>query len=58
MIYYPKPMHAQKAFGPESHVIDCPVTDMLCSQVLSLPLHPYMDRETVETVASALEECS
>ena len=57
MIYYPKPMHAQKAFGPESHVIDCPVTDMLCSQVLSLPLHPYMDRETVETVASALKEC-
>ncbi len=57
MVYYPKPMHSQKAFGPESHVVGCPVTEMLSAQVLSLPLHPYMDRETVETVTSALQEC-
>ena len=42
MIYYPKPMHLQGAFeqlgGREG---DFPVSERLCGQVLSLPLHPY-----------------
>ena len=49
-------MHAQKAFGPESFVISCPETEGLCETVLSLPMHPYLDRKTVDTVASALRE--
>ena len=56
MVYYPKPMHIQKAFeGREMHV-PCPVTEELCATVLSLPMHPYLDRETVDTVAAALRE--
>ena len=46
MVYYPKPMHLQKAFaGTDSAVADCPVTERLCQTVLSLPMHPYMTRE-------------
>ena len=56
MVYYPKPMHVQKAFeGGERHV-PCPVTEELCGTVLSLPMHPYLDRETVDAVAAALRE--
>ena len=43
MVYYPKPMHQQKAFaGTDSAAADCPVTERLCATVLSLPMHPYL----------------
>lgn len=46
MVYYPKPMHQQKAFaGTDSAAADCPVTERLCRTVLSLPMHPYMTQE-------------
>ena len=46
MVYYPKPMHLQKAFeGTDSAEADCPVTERLCATVLSLPMHPYMTSE-------------
>ena len=56
MIYYPKPMHEQQAFAGNTVYIDCPVTEALCDTVLSLPMHPYLDRETVQTVADALKK--
>lgn len=46
MVYYPNPMHNQRAFtgfcqvGPSG----CPVTERLCSTVLSLPMGPYLDK--------------
>lgn len=57
MVYYPKPMHLQGAFeGTDSAVADCPVTERLCSTVLSLPMHPYMREEDVNLVVNALKE--
>lgn len=44
MIYYPKPLHLQKAYS------DClkadtslSISELLSSKVLSLPIHPYLD---------------
>ena len=55
MVYYPKPMHLQGAFtGTVSAVADCPVTEYLCSHVLSLPIHPYMQDKDIETVCNTL----
>lgn len=55
MVYYMKPMHLQGAFdGTDSAVADCPVTVDLCQRVLSLPMHPYMTKEEVNQVVSAL----
>ena len=57
MVYYAKPMHMQGAFaGTISAEADCPVTEKLCQTVLSLPLHPYMNKEDVEYVAGKLKE--
>ena len=47
-IYYPKPLHHQPAYA--AHHAGCiaggpaplPVSEALCDQVLSLPMHPYM----------------
>lgn len=55
MVYYPKPMHLQKAFaGTDSAEADCPVTARLCETVLSLPMHPYLSLESVKQIQKAL----
>ena len=41
MVYYPKPMHEQKAFKDLTQYIDLSVTKELCKTVLSLPLDAY-----------------
>lgn len=56
MVYYAKPMHLQDAFkGTDSAVSDCPVTEMLCKTVLSLPIHPYLSKEDVKKVTENLK---
>jgi dTDP-4-amino-4,6-dideoxygalactose transaminase len=53
LIHYPVPIPRQPALAGERPAA-CPVADRVCSQVLSLPLHQGMTRETVRTVAAAL----
>lgn len=57
MVYYPKPMQEQTAFGEVRAYVDRPNTRKLCETVLSLPMHPYLEEETVRQVAEALKEC-
>ena len=52
LIHYPHPITRQPALA-ESQPADCPVTDRICAQVLSLPLHPGMSAAAVDEVASA-----
>ena len=55
MVYYPIPMHRQKAFmGTDSEKADCPNTEILCRTVLSLPIHPYMRAEDIKEVTNCL----
>ena len=55
MVYYAKPMHQQGAFeGTRSAVADCSVTDNLCKTVLSLPMHPYLTEDEIQTVVNAI----
>lgn len=56
MIYYPKPMHEQLAFGiGEDYEFDCSATKRLCDTVLSLPIHPYLKDEEIEEVAEYIK---
>ena len=55
MVYYPKPMHIHGAFkGTKTSETNCPVTERLCSSVLSLPMHPYLTKEDVKFVSDIL----
>ncbi len=55
MVYYPKPMHLQQAFKDlQWRNDDFAVTDRLCDTVLSLPMHPYLTEEKIDTVCDAL----
>lgn len=51
MVYYPVPLHKQNAYrylGYKEE--DFPVTNALCSEVLSLPMHPEIDMEQLEYI--------
>lgn len=55
MVYYVKPMHRQTAFANlPCSVHDYTVTDNLCDTVLSLPMHPYLTEEDVDTVCKQI----
>jgi dTDP-4-amino-4,6-dideoxygalactose transaminase len=51
MVYYPGPLHTQKAYGYLGYSEeDFPVTTTLCKEVLSLPMHPNMEREQIDYI--------
>ena len=51
MIYYPGPLHTQKAYLPLGYrENDFPVTSGLCSEVLSLPMHPDLEQEQLDYI--------
>lgn len=51
MIYYPGPLHLQKAYRNLGYTEDdFPVTSMLCREVLSLPMHPELETEQLEHI--------
>jgi dTDP-4-amino-4,6-dideoxygalactose transaminase len=52
-IYYPGPIHTQKAFGAFELRAACPVSTELCGRVLSLPMHTEMDDEQIEHVTQS-----
>lgn len=55
MVYYPKPMHLQTAFAGLTRNL-CPVATGLCDRVLSLPMHPYLTTEQIDTVCTAIRK--
>ncbi len=59
MIYYPIPLHLQKAYlDPRYKAGDFPVTEKLCACVMSLPMHTELDEETLNYITTnVLEFC-
>jgi len=52
MIYYPVPMHLQKAYvDPRYKPGDFPVTEELSRTVISLPMHTELDSEQLEYIS-------
>ncbi|MDY4148440.1 MAG: DegT/DnrJ/EryC1/StrS family aminotransferase [Paludibacteraceae bacterium] len=55
MIYYPVPLHLQKAYqDPRYQAGDFPVAERLADCVLSLPMHTELDEEQLEYITSNL----
>jgi UDP-2-acetamido-2-deoxy-ribo-hexuluronate aminotransferase len=54
-VYYTKPLHRQTAFRDYPAVGNgLPVSDRLAAEVLSLPMHPYLDEDTQDRIVAAL----
>ena len=56
MVYYPIPMHQQKAFEGLKLYQECPVTEKLCQTVISLPMHPYLEAEEQKYILDSIKE--
>ncbi len=57
MIYYPVPIHLQKAYlDPRYKAGDLPVTEQLSNCVISLPMHTEMDHEQLDYITTSVLE--
>ena len=54
IIYYPIPIHCQPAYADQHRDTRLPITEQLCSEVLSLPIFPELSSEQQEQVISVL----
>lgn len=52
-IYYPTPVHRQPAYSSVSDSL--PVAERAASEVLSIPVHPELSSEDINTVITSLE---
>lgn len=54
-VYYPRPMHHQPAYA---HAVTpsggLPVAEQLATEVLSLPMHPYLEPDTQDVIMSEI----
>jgi UDP-2-acetamido-2-deoxy-ribo-hexuluronate aminotransferase len=57
MIYYPIPLHMQKAYmDPRYKHGDFPVTENLCNHVISLPMHTELSADDLQYITSSVLE--
>ena len=55
-IYYPKPLHLQKAFANLKHKVgDFPVAEDVAGRIFALPMHPYLSAEDQEAIVAPLK---
>ncbi|WP_339699229.1 DegT/DnrJ/EryC1/StrS family aminotransferase [uncultured Marixanthomonas sp.] len=54
-VYYPIPLHLQKAYKDERYKeADFPVTNQLIKEVISLPMHTELDDEQIEFITKTI----
>lgn len=57
MVYYPMPLHHQKAFKDIGKTIgNLDISEQLCSEVLSLPIHTEMEAEQLTYIVENIRE--
>ena len=52
-VYYPTPVHRLPSFDLD---VDLPVTAQVADEVISLPVHPSLTQEDLDSVVSAVNE--
>lgn len=54
-IYYPIPLHQQKAFAETCQGISLPVTEDTVRHCMSLPIYPELENETIEHIVDVIK---
>lgn len=54
MIYYPLPLHHQKAFSPFFKGGNLPISEQLCKEVFAIPIHTEMEEQHLEYVTQTI----
>lgn len=56
-IHYPIPLHKQEAFSFLANKdSDFPITNTVCKEVFSLPMHPFLQKKDIHKVADCIKE--
>ena len=55
-IHYPVPVHKQKAYSSLNNNSSLKMTDKICNEILSLPLHPWISHEEILKVTDCLRD--
>ena len=56
-VYYPFPLHLQKAYSDLGYQEgDLPISEGLCSRVLSLPMHTELEQEQLEFISDQVNQ--
>jgi UDP-2-acetamido-2-deoxy-ribo-hexuluronate aminotransferase len=53
-IHYPSSLHQQPAYSAGWEDVSFPVAERLASEVISLPMHPYLDAATQDRIVAAV----
>jgi dTDP-4-amino-4,6-dideoxygalactose transaminase len=54
-VYYRKPLHLMAAYGNLGYRVgDFPVSERICHEVISLPMHPYLHEMDIEKIVRAM----
>jgi dTDP-4-amino-4,6-dideoxygalactose transaminase len=54
-VFYPLPVYQQKIYRERGYTDHLPVTEMVCQQVISLPVHAALTPADLETIVAAVE---
>jgi dTDP-4-amino-4,6-dideoxygalactose transaminase len=54
-IHYPVPVHKQKAYRDLGFDVRLPITERICDEILSLPMHPWLSEADVKTIVDAVK---
>lgn len=58
MIYYPVPLHVQNAYAHAGYKKgDFPITEKICEEVLSLPMHSEMEESQLNYICENVVNC-
>lgn len=56
--YYPVPLHRQKAFAYLNYGEgSLPVSEQMSKDIFALPMHPYLEEETIKQIAAVIRSC-
>lgn len=55
-VYYPVPLHRQKAFEQQCADLSLPVTEATAAQCLSLPICPFLADDDIDRIAAVIRD--
>jgi UDP-2-acetamido-2-deoxy-ribo-hexuluronate aminotransferase len=55
-VHYPIPLHKQPVFAKHYPDLVLPFAEAAAEKVMSLPMHPYLDKDTIETICKGIIE--
>lgn len=55
-IHYPIPVHMQMAYANYRNIYNLPSTEKICKEILSLPMHPWLTEEEIQSISELIKK--